>query len=177
MIIGPLAWIGIRPFHVQAGRILLYLVYFLAGAGVGAWGIDRSAFRSDGTLARRWWGWLAMGLLSFIVFITMVAVVTAGDRTIAGEAAFVFCCGAIVIGLQYLLLGSSLGPGVKGTVVFLVTLILSWGTAVAVRRIPIIAKVIYAFSCRIIFGRCRAMPRDPGIARPPLKEGMVWINL
>jgi hypothetical protein len=35
IIIGPLEWIGIGPFHAQAGRILLYLVYFLAGTGSG----------------------------------------------------------------------------------------------------------------------------------------------
>lgn len=178
IIIGPLTWIGIGPFHVQAGRILLYLVYFLAGTGVGACGIDRSALRPDNTLTRRWWGWVAAGLLSFMVFIIMVTVVTAGERTITGEAAFVFSCGTIVIGLtglflrvtkrgigifdslsknaygiyivhyvfvtwlQYVLLGSSLVPGVKGTVVFLVTLVLSWGTVAVVRRISVVAKVI-----------------------------------
>jgi hypothetical protein len=178
IIIGPLKWIGIGPFHAQAGRILLYLVYFLAGTAVGGCGFDRSAFRSDGALARRWWVWLAAGLMSFIVFIIMVVVVSAKDRTIVSEVAFVVCCGANVFGmtgfflrfakrrvrifdslsdnaygiyivhyvfvtwLQYLLLGSTLHPIVKGLVVFLSTLILSWGTAAAIRRIPAVAKVI-----------------------------------
>jgi surface polysaccharide O-acyltransferase-like enzyme len=44
--------------------------------------------------------------------------------------------------LQYLLLGSTLHPIVKGIVVFLSTLILSWGSVAAIRRIPAIAKVI-----------------------------------
>jgi hypothetical protein len=178
IIIGPLRWIGIGPFHAQVSRILLYLVYFLAGTAIGAYGIDRSMFRSDGALAKRWWGWLAVGLMSYIVFIIMVVVVTAKDRTIVSEIAFVLCCGATVFGmtglflriakrrvgildslsansygiyvvhyvfvtwLQYLLLGSPLAPGLKGMVVFLGTLILSWGTVAAIRCIPAVAKVI-----------------------------------
>jgi len=178
IIIGPLEWIGIGPFHAQASRILLYLVYFFAGTAIGAYGIDRTMFRSDGALIKRWWGWLALGLISFIVFIIMVVVVTAKDRTIVREIAFVLCCGATVFGmtglflrfvkrrvgifdslsensygiyvvhyvfvtwLQYLLLGSALAPSVKGMVVFVGTLILSWGTVAAIRRIPAVAKVI-----------------------------------
>ena len=44
--------------------------------------------------------------------------------------------------LQYVLLGSTLAPTVKGMVVFLFTLILSWGSVAAIRRIPVVAKVI-----------------------------------
>ena len=178
LIFGPLKWIGIGPFHAQAGRILLYLVYFLAGTAVGACGFDRTAFRSDGALAKRWWVWLAVGLMSFIVFIITMVAFTAMNRTIVSEIAFVVCCGATVFGmtglfvrfakrrigvldslsdnsygiyivhfvfvtwLQYLLLGSSLAPSVKGMVVFVATLILSWGSVAAIRRIPAIAKVI-----------------------------------
>ncbi len=178
VIIGPLKWIGIGPFNAQAGRILLYLVYFLAGASIGARGFDHRMLRSDGPLAGRWWMWLAAGLISFIVFIIMIVVVSPGDRTIVTEVAFAACCGATVFGMtglflrsakrhvvifdslsdnaygiyivhyvfvtwvQYLLLGSSLAPGVKGIVVFLCTLILSWGGVAAIRRIPAVAKVI-----------------------------------
>jgi surface polysaccharide O-acyltransferase-like enzyme len=178
IIFGPLRWIGIGPFNAQAGRILLYLVYFLGGTAVGAYGIDRSEFRSDGAMARRWWVWLVVGLMSFIVFIIMLAVVTAMDRTIVSEIAFVVCCGSTVFGitglflrfvkrrvsifdslsensygiyvvhyvfitwLQYLLLGSGLAPVVKGMVVFVGTLILSWVLVAAIRRIPMVAKVI-----------------------------------
>jgi surface polysaccharide O-acyltransferase-like enzyme len=134
--------------------------------------------RSEGALAKRWWGWLALGLLSYIVFIIMVVVLTDRDRTVLSEIAFVLCCGATVFGitglflrfakrrvgifdslsensygiyvvhyvfvtwLQYLLLGSPLAPSVKGMMVFLGTLILSWGTVAAIRRIPAVAKVI-----------------------------------
>ena len=178
IIFGPLRWIGIGPFNAQAGRILLYLVYFLTGTAVGAIGIDRSVFKSDGALAKLWWGWVAVGLMSFTVFIIMIAVVTPMERTIVSEIAFVVCCWAIVFGmtglflrfakrririfdslsensygiyivhyvfvtwLQYLLLGSDLAPLVKGIVVFVGTLILSWVLVASIRHIPAVAKVI-----------------------------------
>ena len=108
----------------------------------------------------------------------MVVVVSAKNRTIVSEIAFVVCCWAIVSGtngfflrfekqrvhlfdslsensygiyivhyvyvtwLQYFFLGSALAPSVKGMVVFLITLILSWGSVAAIRRIPAVAKVI-----------------------------------
>ena len=178
IIFGPLRWIGIGPFNAQAGRILLYLVYFLMGTAVGAIGIDRSVFKTDGALAKRWWGWVAVGLMSFTVFGIMVVVVTPMERTIVSEIAFVVCCWAIVSGmtglflrfakrrvrifdslsensygiyivhyvfvtwLQYLLLGSGLAPLVKGIVVFVGTLILSWVLVASIRHIPAVAKVI-----------------------------------
>jgi glucan biosynthesis protein C len=96
---GPLRWIGIGPFNAQAGRILLYLVYFLTGTAVGATGIERNVFKTDGSLAKRWWGWAAVGLMSFAVFIIMVVVVTPMERTIVSEIAFVVCCWAFVLGM------------------------------------------------------------------------------
>jgi surface polysaccharide O-acyltransferase-like enzyme len=175
---GPLRWIGIGPFNAQAGRILLYLVYFLTGTAVGATGIERNVFKTDGSLAKRWWGWAAVGLMSFAVFIIMVVVVTPMERTIVSEIAFVVCCWAFVLGmtgfflrlgkrhvrifdslsensygiyivhyvfvtwLQFLLLGSGLAPLMKGIVVFVGTLILSWVLVASIRHIPAVAKVI-----------------------------------
>jgi len=104
IIFGPLRWIGIGPFHAQAGRILLYLVYFVTGTAVGAIGIGRNVFKTDGTLARRWWRWLAVGLMSFAVFIVMVVVVTPMERTIVSETTFAVCCWANVSGMTGLFL-------------------------------------------------------------------------
>ena len=178
IIFGPLRWIGIGPFHAQASRILLYLVYFLTGTAVGTIGIDRSVFKTGGTLAKRWWAWVAVGVMSFAVFIMMLVIFTPMERTIFSEIAFVVCCWAMVSGmtgfflrfrkrririldslsenaygiylvhyvfvtwLQYLLLGSAVAPLVKGIVVFVGTLILSWVLVAALRNIPAVAKVI-----------------------------------
>ena len=153
-------------------------MYFLTGTAVGGIGIDRSIYRTGGLLAKRWWGWVAVGLMSYTVFVIMVVAVTPVERTVVSEIAFVVCGWAMVSGLiglflrfakrrvrlfdslsenaygiyivhyvfitwlQYLLLGSALAPGVKGIVVFIGTLILSWASVAALRRIPTVAKVI-----------------------------------
>lgn len=178
ILFGPLTWIGIGPFNAQAGRILLYLVYFLTGTAVGAIGIDRSVYKTDGALAKRWWGWVAVGMMSFTVFIIMIVVVTPMERTFVSEIAFVVCCWAMVSGMigfflrfakrrvrlceslsensygiyivhyvfviwfQYLLLENGLSPLTKAMVVFSGTLILSWVSVAAIRRLPAAAKVI-----------------------------------
>jgi hypothetical protein len=99
LIFGPQTWIGLGPFHVQISRLGLYLVGFFSGMAVGVRGIDRSVFRSGGLLAKRWWMWLALGLISFIVFMIMLVVVSGMHRTIVSELAFVVCCWATVFGI------------------------------------------------------------------------------
>lgn len=99
LISGPLTWIGTGPFNAQAGRILLYLTYFLAGTAVGGTGIDRHVLKTDEALAKRWWGWAAVGLIAFTVFVIMIVVVTPMERTIVSEIAFVVCCWAVVLGM------------------------------------------------------------------------------
>ena len=99
ILFGPLKWFGIGPFHAQVSRILLYLVYFFSGTAAGAAGLDRRMFGPHGVLARRWWWGVAVGLISFILFILMIVVVTDKDRTIVSETAFVVACGAIVFGM------------------------------------------------------------------------------
>lgn len=60
------AWVHWGPFFVQAGRVLHYAVYFFAGIGVGAFGLDRGLLDVSGKLARRWWLWLPGGLIGFV---------------------------------------------------------------------------------------------------------------
>ena len=60
------AWVHWGPFFVQAGRVLHYGVYFFAGLGVGAYGLDRGLLDASGKLARRWWLWLPAGLVGFV---------------------------------------------------------------------------------------------------------------
>ena len=52
-------WFTFGPMAVQASRILLYLLYFFVGVGIGAVRIDQGVLASDGGLARRWPLWLA----------------------------------------------------------------------------------------------------------------------
>jgi peptidoglycan/LPS O-acetylase OafA/YrhL len=59
------AWVHWGPFFVQAGRVVHYAVYFFAGIGVGAFGIEQGLLDRGGKLARRWWLWLPGSLIAF----------------------------------------------------------------------------------------------------------------
>jgi len=175
-IFGPLDWIGAGPFVAQANRILFYLVYFLAGTALGAYELDRGVLKSGGPLAGRWWGWLAAGLISFVVLAGLV--ITGPPHPAIGGVAFAVTCAALVFGaialflrfakrqvgifdslaanaygiyiihylfvtwLQYGWLGSDLSAIAKATLVFVGTLMLSWGVVAAIRRIPVVSRVI-----------------------------------
>lgn len=62
---GPSAWMGFGPFQVQISRVFLYLLYFLAGVAIGARGLKKGAFRSDGLFAKYWWAWVLAGAGSY----------------------------------------------------------------------------------------------------------------
>jgi surface polysaccharide O-acyltransferase-like enzyme len=61
------AWTAVGPFTFQTARILHYLVYFLAGVSLGAWGLERGPLTSTGVVASRWWRWLILALVLFAV--------------------------------------------------------------------------------------------------------------
>ena len=54
-IVSPVRWDHLGPSWIQTSRSLHYAVYFLAGIGLGAGGLDRGLFAQSGRLARRWW--------------------------------------------------------------------------------------------------------------------------
>ena len=54
LIFGPFDWLERGPFSFQLSRPLLYAVYFLAGASVGAAGVGDGLLAPDGALARNW---------------------------------------------------------------------------------------------------------------------------
>ena len=58
-------WFTVGPLAVQASRILLYVVYFLAGVGIGAVPFDRGLLAAGGGLALRWPVWLAATIAAY----------------------------------------------------------------------------------------------------------------
>ena len=60
------------PIAVQASRILLYLVYFFAGVGIGAVRFDKGLLAADGGLARRWPVWLAATIVTYGCIIALI---------------------------------------------------------------------------------------------------------
>ena len=71
MKFNPLSWVQFGPFAFQTSRLLHYLVYFLMGISVGAYGIERGILASGGKLARRWLLW---SLAAIVVFLASSAV-------------------------------------------------------------------------------------------------------
>ncbi|MFM9864399.1 MAG: acyltransferase family protein [Micropepsaceae bacterium] len=99
------AWVHWGPFFVQAGRVLHYAVYFFAGIGVGAYGLDRGLLDVSGKLARRWWLWLPLGLAAFVA-LTAAFLTALGMKfqpqlpwTIALCALFAIACASLSFSL------------------------------------------------------------------------------
>jgi len=69
----PWAWSNSGPLSIQFCRPLLYAVFYLAGLGVGAFGLDRGLLAADGMLARRWFVWLAAAVTSFLLWMGLTA--------------------------------------------------------------------------------------------------------
>jgi peptidoglycan/LPS O-acetylase OafA/YrhL len=77
---------------------LHYVLYFFAGAAIGACGIERGLLAADGPLARHWAGWLAAALGSFVLWIAVMSQIVA-DPTgallpwqIAAALSFLLAC-------------------------------------------------------------------------------------
>jgi hypothetical protein len=73
-IFKPWDWSQIGPFAFQPSRLLHYAVYFFAGLGIGARGIDDGLLRSDGMLSRRWALWSILAIVTFISWMLATAV-------------------------------------------------------------------------------------------------------
>jgi hypothetical protein len=71
---GAARWFAAGPVAIQASRILLYLLYFFAGVGVGAVPFDKGLLAADGGLARRWPVWLAATVASYGCIIALILI-------------------------------------------------------------------------------------------------------
>ncbi len=94
----PWAWSNSGLFAVQFCRPLLYAVYFFAGVGIGADGIERGLLAIDGILARRWTYTLAAALISLFLWMGLTALtmphgVSFGVE-VAADLSFVPACAA-----------------------------------------------------------------------------------
>ena len=74
----PWTWKSIGPFSLQLSRPLHYAVYFFAGVGIGAYGLERGLLSADGLLARHWRAWWAAFLAAFVVWSVPIALMMRG---------------------------------------------------------------------------------------------------
>src|SRR5262249_2245497 len=77
---------------------LHYAVYFLAGVGIGAYGLERGLLAADGELARRWPAWVAAAVGWFVIWMAMMGLSMHDGGPpgvqIAAHVAFVLSCAA-----------------------------------------------------------------------------------
>ena len=99
----PWAWTDSGPLSFQYSRPLLYLVYFFAGIGIGATGIENGLLAGDGLLARRWWLWLVLGVLTLFLWMGVTYLTLGGNAPIpiqiVSDLTFVVACAASCAGL------------------------------------------------------------------------------
>jgi surface polysaccharide O-acyltransferase-like enzyme len=65
-------WFTLGPLAIQASRVLLYLLYFFVGVGIGSVRGDCGLLSSDGELARRWPAWLAAAIVTYAGLIALI---------------------------------------------------------------------------------------------------------
>jgi hypothetical protein len=68
----PMAWNEHGPLALQYSRSVLYLVYYIAGLGVGACGLEHGVLAAGGMLARQWPVWLAASLASIMTWMGLM---------------------------------------------------------------------------------------------------------
>ena len=102
ILVNPFVWASFGPFFVQTSRVLHYAVYFFAGVGVGAYGLERGLLAVDGKLARRWLRWSVASVVAFgAALAVIIAALSAAAHPpvprsleIAGDLGFVLSCAA-----------------------------------------------------------------------------------
>jgi surface polysaccharide O-acyltransferase-like enzyme len=109
----PSAWFQEGPFAFQLSRPLHYALYFFAGVGLGAGGVERGLLAADGPLVRRWAVWVVAAVVSFLGWmgvtgLTMAEGVSAtpGLQMLADLsfvlACFASCLAILAVSLRFL---------------------------------------------------------------------------
>jgi peptidoglycan/LPS O-acetylase OafA/YrhL len=174
-------WSAWGPFTFQTSRGLHYLAYFLLGAGVGAYGLDRGLLAAGGKLARRWWLWSLAALVAFAISAGVsIAAITAhiGSRgwEIAADLGFVLACAAISFAFLAVFvrfartqrkLFDSLSANAYGIYLIHYAFVSWLQYAVLKSQMPAIAKGSFVFLTAVLlsWGATAFMRRIPAVAR------------
>ena len=107
----PWAWSNSGLLSVQWCRPLLYGVYFFAGVGIGAAGIDVGLVAADGALGRRWKLWLGVAIASLFLWMGVTALTMNGPAPVVIEIAAALCFVLACAGGCFFVIASSLRFG------------------------------------------------------------------
>jgi glucans biosynthesis protein C len=69
----PWKWVGFGPFEIQPAFAPQYIIYFLLGLAIGAYGYQRGLLDVNGTLVRRWARWVIGSSAAFLLWIIPMA--------------------------------------------------------------------------------------------------------
>ncbi len=108
LMFGPWTWIYFGSTAIQPDRVLLYGIYFLAGAGIGAYGLQKGLLSTDGPLARHWRVWLAAAAGSFLSWMICMAPLRDGDGGILLSFAAYFTVALLVTSTCFCFIAVSL---------------------------------------------------------------------
>jgi hypothetical protein len=86
-IYGAAAWTSIGLFQFQTARLFHYAIYFIAGIGIGVYGIDRGLLAADGMLARHWGRWTAWMVVAFVLSVVFLLLVMSKKVALSVSAA------------------------------------------------------------------------------------------
>ncbi len=173
-------WIGLGPFRFQVRTIGVYIWSFLIGVAIGVYGLERGIFKPDGKMAKYWWAWILVGLITYGLTIPIELLSTnITVNRVLPIILFPIICASLMFGfiaiflrfftksnkffdslknnaygififhyfivswLQYAFLFVPSMHGIlKAIIVFLGSLLLSWGLTALIRFIPGVKKVI-----------------------------------
>jgi glucans biosynthesis protein C len=97
LLFTPSAWFQLGPFAFQLSRPLHYALYFFAGVGLGAGGVEGGLLAADGPLMRRWVVWGIAAVVSLFAWMGFTGLTMEGASSSLGleilaDLSFVFAC-------------------------------------------------------------------------------------
>jgi glucans biosynthesis protein C len=112
LVFTPSAWFDKGPFAFQLSRPLHYALYFFAGVGIGAGGIERGLLAADGPLVRYWALWVVAAVVSLLAWMGLTGLTmtegagaSVGLQALAGFgfvlACFASCFCAMAVVLRF----------------------------------------------------------------------------
>ena len=181
LIFGPTGWAHRGPFSLQLSRPLHYLLYFFAGAAIGACGIERGLLAADGPLARRWAAWLAAAIASFMLWVAAMSQIVADPAGspiawhVAAALSFVLacfasCCFAFAASVRFAQFRTHIGDSLKDNAygMYLVHyLFIVWlQFAMLPTSLPglVKASVVFAGTMALSWAASAALRRVPAVA-------------
>ena len=181
LIFNAFYWSSFGPFTFQTSRFLHYLIYFLLGAGVGAYGLDRGLLAAQGKLVRRWPLWCgaaltAFGLASVIGIATITAHIGSRPWEVAADFTWAVSCAATSFAFLALFTRFAnarrkffdhLSDNAYGMYLIHYAFVSWLQLALVKTQLPAIAKgsLVFAGAVLLSWGTTAALRRIPAVAR------------